>query len=72
MKIYVVITVFAGCLNDVQGFTDEGKADLYLASKKQELGINEGYEEESEHDVQLREVDITVYPTSVAIREEMF
>ena len=70
MKVYVVVTVFSGCVNEVKGFVDPGEADNCVETKQQELGITPGFEEQSEHDVQLHELDIPIYPESVAVERQ--
>uniref|UniRef100_A0A6M3M5D6 Uncharacterized protein n=1 Tax=viral metagenome TaxID=1070528 RepID=A0A6M3M5D6_9ZZZZ len=70
MKVYVVVTVFSGCVNEVNGFVDPGAADACVETKQQELGIMPGFEEQSEHDVQLHELDILIYPESVAVERQ--
>jgi len=70
VKVYVVVTVFSGCVNEVKGFVDPGEADNCVETKQQELGITPGFEEESEHDVQLHELDIPIYPESVAVERQ--
>jgi len=70
VKVYVVVTVFSGCVNEVNGFVDPGAADACVETKQQELGIMPGFEEQSEHDVQLHELDILIYPESVAVERQ--
>ena len=71
MKVYVIVTVCAGCVDDVEGFADEGEAEMFLAAKYKELGIEPGEEGESENDAKLYDLNITTYPTSVAIRRQV-
>ncbi len=70
MITYIVITVYAGCVSDVKGFSDHGDAEDYLMQQKRELGIEQDQEEESEYDVQLHELDIETYPVSVMVRRQ--
>jgi len=65
MRIYVVVGVFQGVVNDVEGFIDAGEAELELARLRHEYGIVPGHEEESENNVQLHEVDVDARPVSV-------
>jgi len=68
MKIYVVVGVFQGVIDEVNGFTDVGEADTDLAGLKIKYEIMPGKEEESENDVKLFEIEVPDYPTSVAVR----
>ena len=70
MRVYVVVTVMAGVIDEVKGFSDPSQADTYLAKKRRELDIRPGYEEESENDAQLHTIDVETYPTSVAVRRQ--
>ncbi len=67
MKVYVVVKVYAGCVDGVEGFTDEGQARLCLVEQQRELGIEPEFESESEHDVKLFQLDIEVLPPSVQL-----
>jgi len=67
---YVVVTVFEGCISDVTGFSVRSEAEAYLKMNQDELGIEPGVENESENDIQLHELDIEYYPTSVAVRRQ--
>ena len=71
MIVYVVVTVYAGCVSKVKGFIDSGEAETHLATEWQELFIEPGLELESENNIQLHELDIETYPTTVAIRRKM-
>ena len=68
MKIYVVVGVVQGVIDEVNGFTDGGEADTDLDGLKSQYGIMPGQEEESENDAKLFGIDIPEYPTSVAFR----
>ena len=70
MIAYVVVTVFEGCISDVKGFGDRSEAEAYLEINQDELGIEPDLENESENDIQLHELDIEFYPTSVAVRRQ--
>ncbi len=70
MKVYVVVTVLSGCVSEVKGFVDPGEADAYVETKQQELSFLPDFEAESEHDVQLHELDIPIYPQSVAVERQ--
>ena len=68
MIVFIVISVYAGCVDDVKGFSDRGDAEDYLAQQQRELGIDPDIENESEHDVQLHKLEVVTYPPSVAVR----
>ena len=77
MIAYVVVTVFEGCISDVKGFSIRSEAEAYLEINQDELGIEPDelgiepdLENESQNDVQLHELDIEFYPTSVAVRRQ--
>lgn len=70
MIAYVVVTVFEGCISDVKGFSSSSEAEAYLEINQDELGIEPGLENESQNDIQLHELDIEYYPTSVAVRRQ--
>lgn len=60
MLVYVVVSVCSGCVAEVKGFLDASDAEAEAASLRQDLGIGLGHEEESEHSVQIHEVDVEV------------
>lgn len=66
MEIYVVVAVFQGVVSEVKGFMLPPEAEEYEETKKRELGIVTGHEEESENDVQTHEIDVDVSPRSTA------
>ncbi len=68
MKIYVLVGVFQGVIDEVNGFTEPEEANADLEELKTRYGIAEGNEAESENDAKLFELDIPEYPTSVAVR----
>jgi len=68
MKIYVVVGVVQGVINEVNGFSAPEEAETDLEGLKVQYGIMPGQEEESENDAKLFEIDIPEYPTSVAVR----
>jgi len=72
MRIYVVVSVYAGCVSEVKGFQDAGEAEMELARVRQELGIMPGEESESQYDVQLHEIGIVLHPASVAARRQVW
>jgi len=65
MRVYVVVSVCAGCVDEVKVSTDPGQAELDLDQKRAELGILEGLEAESENAVELHEIDVDIMPDSV-------
>lgn len=72
MRVYVVVSVYAGCVDKVLGFQDASEAETEAAKLRRELGIKLGSEQESEHDVQLHEIDIDLRPLSVALRRQTY
>ena len=74
MKVYVVVSVCSGCVDEVKGFADKDQALTALAQKCTELGIFEGLEEESEHAAELWDidVDVEVLPESVRVRRSVW
>lgn len=72
MRVYIVVGVFEGVVESVQGFIDPGQAETELASLRRKLGIVEGYEEESENDAQLHEIDVDARPVSVMVRRQIW
>jgi hypothetical protein len=67
-RVFVIITTCAGCINEVIGIGDRQNADLLFDEKQAELGIVDG--QESEHTIQLHELDVEFYPPSVRARRE--
>lgn len=65
MTLYIVIGVFQGVVSDVSGFIDQGAASMEQQRLSEQYGIEQGQEEESEHNVQLHEVDVDSRPASV-------
>lgn len=63
MKVYVVVSVYAGCIDEVEAFADEAAADAFLAKQKQELDIEPGMEAESENDAKVFELEVEPIPT---------
>lgn len=51
MKVYVVIGVYAGCI-------DESDADKELKKLRRSYGIRKGQEAESEHAAELHELEV--------------
>lgn len=72
LTLYVVVSVCAGCLEDVSGFQSKGDAELERIRLQDELGIIPGKEDESEHDVQVREIQVEMYPTSVQVARRVW
>jgi len=72
MQFYVVVGVCQGELSHIRGFIDPGEAEMELERLRDEYGIVLGYEEESENDVQLHEIDVDTRPTSVAVRRQVW
>ena len=68
MKIYVVVGVFQGVIDEVNGFTEPEEANADLEGLNIKYEIMPGQEAESENDVKLFEIDLPDYPTSVAVR----
>jgi len=58
VKIYVVIGVYGGVVDSVHGYRDDEPARTQLAEVKRSLDIQEGYEEESENDAKIYELEI--------------
>ena len=71
MRVYVLVSVYEGCVDKVLGFQDAGDAETEAARLRKELGITLGSEEESENDVQTYEVDIDMRPLSVLLRRQI-
>ena len=63
MKVYVVVSVMAGCIDEVKVFEDSSAAEGFLAKKQKELDIQPGMESASENDAQLHEVEVEPIPT---------
>ena len=59
MKVYVVVGVYSGCVDEVKGFTDESDADKELKRLRQSYGIRKGQEAESEHAAEVHELDVS-------------
>ena len=74
MKVYVVVSVCAGCVDEVKGFADPDQAKAALAQKCTELGITEGIEEEAENAAELWDIDVDVeiLPESVRVRRSVW
>lgn len=72
MKIYVVVSVYQGVVSEVKGFIDPGEADAEAVRLRHKYEIVPGYEEESENEVQLHEIDVDARPVSVAIRRQIW
>ena len=58
MKIYVVIGVWSGCIDYVEGYSDKSQAEAEVKQLKENWGIVEGHEEESLHCVYLHELEV--------------
>lgn len=65
MLIYVVVGVYKGVVDKVEGFLDPIQAEMEMARLKNEYGIVPGYEEEAENNVQLHEVEVDSRPVSM-------
>jgi len=72
MRVYVVIGVYGGVINEVRGSCDRTMADEELADLQRRYGIILGQEEESEHAVELYEMDIEFMPASVMARRRIW
>jgi hypothetical protein len=72
MTVYVIVTAFQGCINEVIGIGDRQDAETAFVQKQAELGIEPGQEGESEHDAQLHEVNVDFYPPSVRARRKLW
>jgi hypothetical protein len=55
MKVHVVVTVYSGCIQDVDVFVSKEYAETIAQAAKKDLGIIAGHEAESNHDVQVFE-----------------
>lgn len=53
MSVHVVVSVFQGCPEGVQVYSDKEAAEAGLAKAKAELEIEEGHEGESENAAEL-------------------
>jgi len=71
MNLYVVVGVFQGVIDEVNGYTDAGEANADLDGLKIKYDIMPAQEAESEHDVKLFEIEVPDYPPSVRVREAM-
>jgi len=60
--------MYGGCLDRVFGYAEQSEAEQEFRREQDRLGIIPGLEEESEHDVQLQEIEVEIPPMSVAIR----
>jgi len=63
VKVYVVVSVYAGCIDEVEAFADEAAADAFLAKQQKKLGIEPGNEAESENDAKVFELEVEPVPT---------
>jgi hypothetical protein len=59
MKVWVVVGVYSGCIDEVKGFSDESDADKELKRLRRSYGIQKGQEAESEHAAELHELDVS-------------
>lgn len=55
MKVHVVVSVYKGCIQDVDVFKEKKQADGIAEVARKDLGIIAGHEAESENDVQVYE-----------------
>ena len=53
MGIHILVSVYQGCPEGVQAFSDQAAAEQGLAKAKSELGIEDGMEGESENAAEL-------------------
>ena len=60
MKVYVVVGVVAGVIDCVRGFGLREQAEKEEKKLREEYGIQEGMEGESENTVEMQEVEIEV------------
>ena len=58
MRVYVVIGVWSGCIQHVTAWSDKDKASQEAERMKKDWGIIPGDEAESEHVVDLYELDV--------------
>lgn len=58
MTVYVVVGVYAGCIDHVKAWSDRAKAEKDLAGIRQDYGIRKGQEAESEHAAEMHELTI--------------
>jgi hypothetical protein len=57
--VYVLIGIWGGCVEEVQTWLDQVKAEQSVQAMKKEWGIIEGHEEESPHQVTLTPTELT-------------
>lgn len=53
MKCHVVVSIYQGCAEGVQVFTDKTDAEIAFIKTKAELGIEKGGESESENTAEV-------------------
>jgi hypothetical protein len=58
MKVYVIIGVWSGCIEQVTAWTDKGKAEEEAQRMKKDWVIIPGHEAESQHVVDVYELDV--------------
>jgi len=58
MKVFVIIGVWGGCIEEVTATTDEEEANRKERQLRRSYGIRKGHESESEHAVALHEFDL--------------
>lgn len=72
MRVYVIIGVYGGVIDEVRGSCDRTLGDEELADLQRKYGIIPGQEEESEHAVGLYELDIEFMPATVLARRRIW
>ena len=72
MRIYVVVGVYQGVVDEVKGFLDPGEIEAEVTRLKRKYDIVPGYEEESQNDIQLHEIDVGARPLSVLVRRQIW
>jgi hypothetical protein len=58
MKVYVIIGVWSGCIEHVTAWSDKDKANQEAERMKKDWGIIPGHEAESQHVVDLYELQV--------------
>jgi len=58
MTVYVIIGIWSGCIEHVTAWSDKGEADKETERMKKDWGIIPGHEAESQHVVDLYELQV--------------
>ena len=58
MTVYVIIGVWSGCIEHVTAWSDKDKANQEAEQMKKDWGIIPGHEAESQHVVEVYELEV--------------